>query len=204
MKTTPISATIAAIGAALVLPATGTLLANGETFFSPAAGTHVELVYFGRVKDAQTGRPIQKQPYVSIVDALTGIYMPFQGDGPGHFRSPDLGAAILDVSSRPIDTSQFEITVSAAGYETTKVKYIPRRSTGNIELTVKLKPRGNAASAGTSAPAVAASEATGSGGADDAPTDSSRPTFFLLAACFGVAAISAVARKVGRPESTDR
>lgn len=204
MKKQPILAIIAAIGAALVLPAAGTLLANGETFFSPASGTHVELVYFGRVKDAQTGRPIQKQPYVSIVDALTGIYMPFQGDGPGHFRSPDVGAAILDVSSRPIDTSQFEITVSAAGYQTTKVKYIPRQSTGNVELTVKLQPKGNAASANASAPAAPPSEAAASGGGDAAPTDSSRPTFFLLAACFGVAVISAVARKVGRPESTGR
>jgi hypothetical protein len=203
MKKHPISATIAAIGAALVLPAAGTLLANGEAFFSSAAGAHVELVYFGRVKDAQTGRPIQKPPYVSIVDALTGIYMPFQGDGPGHFRSPDVGAAILDVSSRPIDTRQFEITVSAAGYQTTKVKYIPRQSTGNVELTVKLQPKENAASASASAPAAPASEAAASGGGG-APTDSSRPTFFLLAACFGVAVISAVARKVGRLESTDR
>jgi len=204
----PVAVTLVAIVGALVLAGTGTLLANGQAFFIPAGRGLVELVYFGRVKDARTGRPIQGKPYVSVVDPFTGIFIPFQGDGPGHFRSPDIGAAILEVSSRPIDTHQFEITISAAGYQTTKVKYIPRQSKGAVELNVKMEPKANAGGTRTmpggtgTTPTPDASQNGATGGG--ASTDSSKPTFFLLAACFGLAAISAVARTVGRPASTER
>src|SRR6476659_7206633 len=124
------------IVAALFLASTGTLLANGQSFFMPASRGPVELVYFARVKDARTGKPIQKKPYVTVVDPFTGIVIPFQGDSPGHFRSPDIGAAILEVSSRPIDTKQMEIVVSALGYQTVKVKNVPRQSNGAVELDV--------------------------------------------------------------------
>ena len=190
--------------AALVLASAGTLLANGQAFFLPASRGPVELVYFARVKDARTGKPIQKKPYVTIVDPFTGIVIPFQGDAPGHFRSPDIGAAILEVSSRPIDTKQMEIMVTAAGYKTIKVGYIPRQSKGAVELNVKMEPKANADNTGASAPIAAASQPGAAGGGGSASTDSAKPTFFLLAACFGLAAISAVARTVGRPESTGR
>src|SRR3954463_5963980 len=114
-----------AMVAALVIASAGTLLANGQAFFLPASKGPVELAYFARVKDARTGKPIQKKPYVTIVDPFTGIVIPFQGDAPGHFRSPDIGAAILEVSSRPIDTRQIEIMITAAGYKTMKVPYVP-------------------------------------------------------------------------------
>ena len=203
-KQQPIAAAVAIV-ATLVLANTGTLLANGQAFFLPASRGPVELVYFARVKDARTGRPIQKKPYVTIVDPFTGIYTPFQGDGPGHFRSPDIGAAILEVSSRPIDTRQMEIMVTAAGYKTMKVAYIPRQSKGAVELNVTMEPKANADSTGASASAAAASQPGAPGGdSSSAPTDSAKPTIFLLGACFGLAAISAVARTVGRPESTGR
>ena len=190
--------------AALVLASAGTLLANGQAFFMAPNRGPVELVYFARVKDAHTGRPIQKKPYVTIVDPFSGIVMPFQGDAPGHFRSPDVGAAILEVSSRPFDTKQFEIVVTAAGYQTVKVRNIPRRSKGAVELNVKMEPKANAANTSVSESTVAATQPDAAGGGSSAPVDSSKPTFFLLAACFGLAAISAVARKVGRPDSTER
>jgi hypothetical protein len=203
-KQQPIVAAVVASVAALVLASSGTLLANGQSFFIPAGRGPVELVYFARVKDARTGRPIPKPPYVTMVDPFTGIVIPFQGDGPGHFRSPDIGAAILDVSSRPIDTSQFEIMISAAGYKTTKVPYIPRQSKGAVELNVKMEPKANADDATASSSGAPASQPAAPSGGSSAPTDSSKPTIFLLAACFGLAAISAVVRTVGRPESTDR
>ena len=193
-----------AMVATLVLASAGTLLANGQAFFLPASRGPVELVYFARVKDARTGKPIQKKPYVTIVDPFTGIVIPFQGDSPGHFRSPDIGAAILEVSSRPIDTSQMEIMVTAAGYQTMKVKYIPRQSKGAVELDVKMEPKANADDTGASASIAAASQPVAPGSGSSTPTDSAKPTIFLLAACFGLAAISAVARTVGRPESTGR
>ena len=201
-KQQPIAAASAAIVAALVLAGTGTLLANGQTFFAPANKGPVELVYFARVKDARTGRPIKKAPYVTIVDPFTGIYMPFQGDSPGHFRSPDIGAAILEVSSRPIDTRQLEVVVTAAGYKTVKVANMPRQSKGAVELNVRMEPKANADTADTTSTAGASQPATA--GSGSAPADSSKPTFFLLAACFGLAAISTVVRTVGRPESRER
>src|SRR3954464_15348733 len=110
-----------AIVAALVLVSAGPLLANGQSFFIPAGRGPVELAYFARVKDARTGRPIQKTTYVTIVDPFTGILMSFAGDSPGHFRTPDIGAAILQVAARPIDPKRLEIIVSASGYKTVKV-----------------------------------------------------------------------------------
>ena len=196
---------IAAIVAGFVLAETGSVLANGGAFFVPASRGPVDLVYFARVKDARTGRPIQNVPYVTIVDPNSGIYVPFLGDAPGHFRSPDNGAAILEVSSRPIDTKQMEIVVTAAGYQTMKVAYIPRQSKGAVELNVKMEPKANADSTGAGASTAAASQPGAPGGdSNSAPTDSAKPTFFLLGACFGLAAISAVAQTVGRPGSTKR
>ncbi len=97
-----------------------------------------------------------------------------------------------------------EIMVTAAGYKTIKVGYIPRQSKGAVELNVKMEPKANADNTGASAPIAAASQPGAAGGGGSASTDSAKPTFFLLAACFGLAAISAVARTVGRPESTGR
>lgn len=198
----PISAAFVAIVAAVVLASAATLLANGQIFFVPADRGPVDLVYFARVKDARTGRPIKKTPYVNFVDPFSGIYIPFQGDAPGHFRSPDVGAAIKEVSTQPIDTRQLEIVVSAAGYHTLKLTNIPRRAKGAVELTVRMEPKEAGDSTDASTSTAAPSQRVAAGGS--APADSSRPTFILLAACFGLTVISAVARTVGRPESTGR
>jgi hypothetical protein len=184
----------------LFVLASGTLLANGESFFVPANRGPVDLVYFARVKNARTGRPIEKAPYVTIVDPFSGIIMPFVGDGPGHFRSPDIGKAIKEVTTHPIDTKQLEIVVTAKGYQTVKVANMPRQSKGAVELNVRMEPKGNAA--GESASAGAVSQAGAAGGGTSVPADSAKPTILLLATCFGFAAIAAVARTVGRPEST--
>jgi hypothetical protein len=205
-KQRPISAALA-IAAGLVLAGADTLLANGEQFFIPAGGRKVELAYFARVKDAQTGRPLRVTPYVSIVDPLTGVYIPFQGDEPGHFRSPDVGAAIKEVSSAPIDTKQLEVTITATGYQTLKIANIPRQSKGMVELNVRMEPKANAGNTASAAntPAGRSDVASGAAAAgSDTPVDSARPTFFLLAGCLGLAVISGVVRTVGRRESTAR
>jgi len=196
MKAQLQSSWIAAIVASVVL-ASGTLLANGESFFIPALKGPVDLVYFARVKNAQTGRPIEKPPYVTIVDPYSGIIMPFVGDKPGHFRSPDVGAAIKEVTTHPIDTQQLEIVVTASGYQTVKIGHIPRQSKGTIELDVKMEPKTGAA------PAVASQATTPTAPpGTPSPADSMKPTLYLLAACFGLAAISVAARKAGRPTTT--
>ena len=199
----PISAALLAMVAAFVFASAGTLLANGQAFFIPANKGRVDLVYFARVKDARTGRPIQKPPYVNIVDPFSGIYIPFQGDGPGHFRSPDIGAAIKEVSTQPIDTKKLEIVVTAAGYKTVKLSNVPRQAKGTVELEVKMEPREKTESTEATPSTVAASRA-GTTVGNSSPVDSAMPTFFLLGACFGLAAISVVARTVARPGSTKR
>jgi len=205
MKKQPlISAVLVASTATLVLAGATTLLANGQLFFMPAGQGPVDLVYFARVKDAQTGRLIRTTPSVYIVDPYTGLYFPFGGDMAGHFRSPDIGAAIKEVTDTPIDTKRFQIMVSAKGYQDAEVRVIPRRSKGAVELNVRLEPEREGATANTGA-AASNGGSNQSATADTAPvTDSSKPTFFLLAACFGLAAISAVARTMGRPASTEQ
>ena len=203
MKQHPIPAALVAVVTALVLGSAERLFANGESFFIPAGRGPIELSYFARVKDAQTGRPLRVVPYVSIVDPITGIYIPFQGDSPGHFRSPDIGAAIKEVSSPPIDTSQLEITITASGYQTLKLPRIPRQSKGMVELAIRMQPKANGGKA-DAASSAAAKNQSAARGSDGTPTDSSKPTIFLLATCFGLAAISGVARTVGRPASRGR
>jgi len=197
-----ISAVLVASTAALVLAGATTLTANGQLFFMPADRGPVELVYFARVKDAQTGRPIRVAPNVYIVDPFTGLYFPFGGDGPGHFRSPDIGAAIKEVTDQPLDTKRLEIEVSAKGYQTVKLRAIPRQSKGAIELDVRLEPDGTTVDKAATASNEASNQSGTTGSASS--TDSSTPTFFLLAACFGLAAISGAVRTVGRPKSTQR
>ena len=58
-KQRSISAVLVAGTAILVLAGATTLVANGQLFFMPADRGPVDLVYFGRVKDARTGRPIR-------------------------------------------------------------------------------------------------------------------------------------------------
>ena len=185
--------------AGIVVLASGTLRANGEAFFIPALKGPVNLVYFARVKNARTGRPIEKTPYITIVDPYSGIILPFAGDKPGHFRSPDVGAAIKEVTTHPVDTQQLEIVVTASGYQTVKVRTVPRQSKGTIELDVKMEPK---AASGISTNAAASQAPAPPAG--PSPADSMKPTIYLLVACFGLAAISVAVRTAGRPTTTAR
>lgn len=195
MKTRLLTSSASIVGWLAV--ASGTLCANGQSFFLPADKGPVDLVYFARVKDARTGRPIDKKPYVTLVDPYSGIIVPFVGDSPGHFRSPDIGAMIKEVTTHPIDTRQLEVVVTAPGYNTVKVANIPRQSKGAIELNVKMEPK-TAVSSFSTAEAAALPPPTSS------QADSMKPTLYLLAACFGLAAISAGVRRAARPTTTAR
>jgi hypothetical protein len=187
----------------ILLSGRATLLANGESFFIPANKGPVNLVYFARVKNARTGQPIEKMPYVTIVDPYSGMIFPFVGDKPGHFRSPDVGAAIKEVTTHPIDTQQLEIVVTASGYQTVKLGNIPRQSKGAIELNVKMEPKaGTGASTASSGVQTIASQAPPPG--TPSPSDSMKPTIYLLAGCFGLAIISVAARRAGRQTTTAR
>src|SRR5579862_9097421 len=86
---------IALFGCLLAVEAT--VWANGEEFFAPAKNGTVELVYFGQIKDKRTGRAVKDSVYFLLKDKATGLSFPFVNDTPGHYRSPDVGAAIKGI-----------------------------------------------------------------------------------------------------------
>src|SRR6185436_12298582 len=114
--------------------------ANGQEFFAPATGK-VDLAYVGRVRDARTGRLVQALPYVTVLERTTGLFFPFTGDSPGHFKSPDIGAAIKEVTTDAINPKELEITVIVPGYTTLEMVPAPRKTTGLVELNVRVVPK---------------------------------------------------------------
>ena len=113
--------------------------ANGEEFFAPAKNSKIDLVYFGRIKDSQTGRSVTDSVYFLLTDKATGLSFPFTNDKPGHFRTPDVGTAIKEIGEQ-IDVNSFVITVNVAGYKRATITRMPRKAQGAIELHVKLEP----------------------------------------------------------------
>ena len=99
-----------------ILAFAGTAWANGEEFFAPAKNGKIDLVYFGRIKDSQTGRSVTDSVYFLLTDKSTGLSFPFTNDKPGHFRSPDVGTAIKEIGEQ-IDVNGFEIDINVAGYK---------------------------------------------------------------------------------------
>src|SRR6202049_55524 len=80
-----------------ILALAGTAWANGEEFFAPAKDGKIDLVYFGRIKDSRTGRSVTDSVYFLLTDKSTGLSFQFTSDKPGHYRSPDIGAAIKGI-----------------------------------------------------------------------------------------------------------
>lgn len=103
-----------------------TARANGEEFFAPAKNSKIDLVYFGRIKDSQTGRSVTDSVYFLLTDKSTGLSFPFTNDKPGHFRSPDVGTAIKEIGEQ-VDVNGFEVTVNVAGYKRERSRRCPAR-----------------------------------------------------------------------------
>jgi hypothetical protein len=122
-----------------VVAFTGAALANGEEFFAAAKGGKVDLVYFGRIKDKRTGRSVSDEAIFLLKDKATGLSFPFTNDKPGHYRSPDVGAAIKDIGET-IDVNAFEVELQVVGYKRATVTRVPRRAHGNVELDFALEP----------------------------------------------------------------
>jgi hypothetical protein len=163
--------------------------ANGEEFFAPAKNTRIDLVYFGRIKDSQTGRSVTDSVYFLLTDKSTGLSFPFVNDKPGHFRSPDVGTAIKEIGEQ-IDVNAFEVTVNAGGYKRATITRMPRKAQGAIELEVRLEPvvSGDVLAAGL--------------GAADAPPYTK--TWMILLASFVVWLIVRAVRTSARPPTTTR
>jgi hypothetical protein len=158
--------------------------ANGEEFFAPAKNSKIDLVYFGRIKDSQTGRSVTDSVYFLLTDKATGLSFPFTNDKPGHFRTPDVGTAIKEIGEQ-IDVNSFVITVNVAGYKRATITRMPRKAQGAIELDVKLEPV-------VSAEVLAA----GLGGSDPQPYTK---TGIILIGCLVAWVIARVARTSNRP-----
>jgi hypothetical protein len=176
-------ASIRAVVVGLVLTTgSSAVLANGQQFFTPGANDKVDLAYFGRVKDARTGRPIAVPPQLTVIDRPTTLYIPFDGDRPGHFSSPDVGIALRELTAgQDVDVKALEIQVGAPGYKTVSIKKVPRKTSGRVELDVYLEPDPAGPAAGTTP--------------DPRRNWSMRAT---LLAGMGLAAFAAIARLRGR------
>ena len=77
--------------------------------------------------------------YFVLTDKATGLSFPFTNDKPGHFRSPDVGAAIKEIGEQ-VDVKAFAITVNVAGYKKATITRMPRKAQGTVELDVRLEP----------------------------------------------------------------
>ncbi len=163
--------------------------ANGEEFFAPAKNSKIDLVYFGRIKDSQTGRSVTDSVYFLLTDKATGLSFPFTNDKPGHFRTPDVGTAIKEIGEQ-IDVNSFVITVNVAGYKRATITRMPRKAQGAIELDVKLEPV-------VSAEVLAA----GVGGSDTRPYTR---TGLILIGCLAAWVIARVARTSNRRPTPTR
>ena len=122
-----------------ILAFAGTVLANGEEFFAAAGSGKIDLVYFGRIKDKRTGRPVFDQAIFLINDKASGLSFPFTNDKPGHYRSPDVGMAIKEIGQK-VDVNAFEVELQVTGYKKATVTKVPRATHGNVELDFALEP----------------------------------------------------------------
>lgn len=122
---------LTALGAALC--ASGLALANGDEFFNPAGNGKVDLVYFGQIKDTE-GHVLDKA-LVTLQAKGQGLTMPFMNDVAGHYRSPDIGAAIKDLGEK-IDPSRIEINCDVPGYRQVKPAStaVPSKDAGAVEV----------------------------------------------------------------------
>lgn len=116
----------------LSLLASGVALANGGEFFLPAPEHgHVDLVYFGHIKDTD-GNYLDQAEITVKVDGV-GMTFPFDNDTVGHYRSPDIGASIKD-NGEIVDPSKITITVSKKGYKMVKQPTVPQKAEGTYEI----------------------------------------------------------------------
>jgi hypothetical protein len=185
--------------AGVLLATAATLWANGQEFF-PAGNGPVDLVYFGRIKDARTGRVVTEYPYVTIRDNTTGVIIPFTGDAPGHFRSPDIGVAIKEISGEAVDPTRIEIDVTVPGYKKIKLAKAPRKAKGTIEIDFRVEPNDTPAVPGgtpgenTRGIPASAGQVAGDG--------AQGMVWMVLLGLVALAVIATVARTVGRHQTT--
>ena len=114
------------------LMVSGLALANGGEFFLPAPEHgHVDLVYFGHIKDTD-GNYLDQAEMTIHVEGI-GMTFPFDNDTVGHYRSPDIGAQIKD-NGETIDPNKITITCAKKGYKMVKQPSVPQKAEGTYEI----------------------------------------------------------------------
>jgi len=117
-----------------------TVWGNGEEFFTPApSDREPDLVYTGQIRDKVTRRPINDVVYFLITDKRSGLDFPFVNDGPGHYRSPDIGASVKDLGRVAVDPTQLEMQVAVSGYKTMTLTTLPRKGSGLVAVDFKME-----------------------------------------------------------------
>jgi hypothetical protein len=118
----------------LSLTASSPSFANGGEFFLPAPEHgHVDLVYFGHIKDTE-GNYLDQVEMTIHVEGV-GMTFPFDNDTVGHYRSPDVGAQIKD-NGETVDPSKITITAAKKGYKVVSPKSnaVPQKAEGTYEI----------------------------------------------------------------------
>jgi len=124
----------------LALAASELAWANGREFFAAPFG-NVDLVYTGRVRNI-SGRFLQRAMLVIWSDEL-GLTFPSVTDDYGHYRSPDIGAHIKEVTSAPtVDIKGLKAACSLPGYEQVRPIVLPKKAHGPVELNCTLRKVG--------------------------------------------------------------
>lgn len=170
-----------------LLIASASAWANGEEFFAPAQDGKTDLVYFGRIKDSRTGRSVTDSVYFLVTDKSTGLSFQFTSDKPGHYRSPDIGAAIKGIGEK-VNVDAFEMSTIVAGYKNAKINRLPRKAEGVVELEVRLEPV---------APPEVTTAGFGAGG-----LQFGLGTWMVLIACLAALITVKVVRTAARPATT--
>ncbi len=187
----------AVMGLGLTLAAAGTARANGYEFFTPLGDrSKIDLIYVGQIREKGSRNLIRDAAYVMVREKQTDMTFPFDSDRPGHFTSPDVGAAIKELGGN-VSPGNLEIQVSVPGYKTATVSKVPRTVKGIVEVNFELEREGDAS---------AASVPTSARPADSAPAGTSEgPSRLWL---FGVTALVVIggiaARTLGPRPSTAR
>jgi hypothetical protein len=111
--------------------ATSLALANGDDFFEAPHEGSVGLVYFGNIKDVMGH--VLDGAVVTVTAKSIGLAMPFENSVIGHYRSPDIGAALKQLGEK-IDPNQISIVCNVAGYRQAKPAMVPAKADGAVEV----------------------------------------------------------------------
>jgi hypothetical protein len=153
--------------------------ANGQEFFTAPLLGPVDLVYTGRVRDT-SGRFLPRATMV-IWSEEAALTFPSITDDYGHYRSPDVGSNIKEVTSAPVNAKELKAACSLPGYEQVRPVVFPKRNRGTIELNCTLRKVG--------------SEAKNDGEQSDAARRPTPGLFWLVPAGLVIVVIGAAVRR---------